>query len=83
VSEGARRPLIDRYGRRISYLRISVTDRCNLRCLYCMPPEGIAWQAHENILRYEEIETVVRAAASLGISKVRLTGGEPLVRLGV
>ena len=74
---------LDHYSRPIQYLRISVTDRCNLRCLYCMPPEGIAWQAHENILRYEEIETVVRAAASLGISKVRLTGGEPLVRLGV
>ncbi|MDY6875074.1 MAG: GTP 3',8-cyclase MoaA [Chloroflexota bacterium] len=74
---------LDAYNRPISYLRISVTDRCNLRCIYCMPPEGVPWRAHEGILRYEEIETVVRAAAELGISKVRLTGGEPLVRLGI
>jgi cyclic pyranopterin phosphate synthase len=73
----------DAYQRPISYLRISVTDRCNLRCIYCMPPQGVPWQPHEEILRYEEIETVVRAAARLGISKVRLTGGEPLVRLGL
>ena len=69
--------------RPISYLRISVTDRCNLRCVYCMPPEGVPWRPHDEILSYEEIETIVRAAAELGISKVRLTGGEPLVRLGV
>jgi len=74
---------LDAYDRPISYLRISVTDRCNLRCVYCMPPEGIPGRAHEEILRYEEIETIVRAAAELGISKVRLTGGEPLVRLGI
>jgi cyclic pyranopterin phosphate synthase len=74
---------LDMFSRPINYLRISVTDRCNLRCTYCMPPEGIPWQPHENILRFEEIETVVRAAAELGISKVRLTGGEPLVRLGI
>ncbi|HET89443.1 MAG TPA: GTP 3',8-cyclase MoaA [Chloroflexi bacterium] len=74
---------LDAYNRPISYLRISVTDRCNLRCVYCMPPEGVPWRPHEDILRYEEIETVVRAAAELGISKVRLTGGEPLVRLGL
>ncbi|RLC84120.1 MAG: GTP 3',8-cyclase MoaA [Chloroflexi bacterium] len=74
---------LDAYNRPISYLRISVTDRCNLRCVYCMPPEGVPWRPHEEILRYEEIETVVRAAAELGISKVRLTGGEPLVRLGI
>jgi cyclic pyranopterin phosphate synthase len=60
-----------------------VTDRCNLRCVYCMPPEGVVCRPHEEILRYEEIETVVRAAAELGISKIRLTGGEPLVRLGI
>jgi len=60
-----------------------VTDRCNLRCVYCMPPQGVLWRPHEEILRYEEIETVVRAAAELGISKVRLTGGEPLVRKGL
>jgi len=74
---------VDAYNRPISYLRISVTDRCNLRCVYCMPPEGVAWRPHDDILRYDEIETVARAAAELGISKVRLTGGEPLVRLGI
>jgi cyclic pyranopterin phosphate synthase len=74
---------LDAYNRPISYLRISVTDRCNLRCIYCMPPEGVPSRPHEDILRYEEIELVVRAAAELGISKVRLTGGEPLVRLGL
>ncbi|RQW06476.1 GTP 3',8-cyclase MoaA, partial [candidate division KSB1 bacterium] len=63
--------------------RISVTDRCNLRCVYCMPQEGIQTCAHDDILRYEEIEMVVRAAARLGIHKVRLTGGEPLARLGL
>jgi len=73
----------DAYNRPISYLRISVTDRCNLRCVYCMPPEGVDWRPHEEVLRYEEIETIVRAATGLGISKVRLTGGEPLVRLGI
>jgi cyclic pyranopterin phosphate synthase len=73
----------DAYSRPINYLRISVTDRCNLRCVYCMPPEGIPWRPHEQILRYEEIETIVRAAAKLGVSKVRLTGGEPLVRPGI
>jgi cyclic pyranopterin phosphate synthase len=71
---------LDVYSRAINYLRISVTDRCNLRCIYCMPEEGIAWQSHDSILRYEEIETVVRAAAGLGVTKLRLTGGEPLVR---
>ena len=76
-------PYLDNFNRPISYLRVSVTDRCNLRCVYCMPPEGVYWRSHEKILRYEEIERVVRAAASLGISKVRLTGGEPLVRLGI
>ncbi|MCP4541963.1 MAG: GTP 3',8-cyclase MoaA [Chloroflexi bacterium] len=73
---------LDAYNRPISYLRISVTDRCNLRCLYCMPPEGVPWRSHDDILSYEEIETIVRAAAELGISKIRLTGGEPLVRPG-
>jgi cyclic pyranopterin phosphate synthase len=73
----------DSYQRPIQYLRISVTDRCNLRCVYCMPPDGISSCSHRDILTYEEIKTVVRAAAGLGISKVRLTGGEPLVRLGI
>ena len=76
-------PCLDAYNRPISYLRISVTDRCNLRCIYCMPPEGVVWRAHEEILRYEEIETIVRAATDLGITKIRLTGGEPLVRPGI
>jgi len=72
--------ILDSFGRSINYLRISVTDRCNLRCLYCMPPEGVPRIPHSEILSYEEIRTVVRAAAELGINKIRLTGGEPLVR---
>jgi cyclic pyranopterin phosphate synthase len=72
--------LFDSFQRRISYLRISVTDRCNLRCIYCMPPEGVALIGHGDLLSYEEIRTVVRSAAGLGISEVRLTGGEPLIR---
>ena len=73
----------DSYSRPINYLRVSVTDRCNLRCVYCMPAQGVPWRPPEQILRFEEIATVVRAAAELGIRKVRLTGGEPLVRLGI
>ena len=75
--------LCDSFQRPINYLRMSVTDRCNLRCIYCMPQEGIKETSHREILSYEEIYTIVRAAAGLGISKLRLTGGEPLVRLGV
>jgi cyclic pyranopterin phosphate synthase len=71
---------IDSFGRSINYLRISVTDRCNLRCIYCMPPEGVPQMPHSEILSYEEIRTVVQAAAELGVCKIRLTGGEPLVR---
>lgn len=74
--------LNDTFHRTIDYLRISITDRCNLRCVYCMPEEGVPSCSHEDILRYEEIERVVRAAAALGVSKLRITGGEPLVRLG-
>jgi len=74
---------LDSFGRAIEYLRISVTDRCNLRCIYCMPEEGVPGKEHTEILRYEEIARVVEAAASVGISKVRLTGGEPLARLGL
>ncbi len=74
--------LSDSFQRPINYLRISVTDRCNLRCVYCMPEEGITLTAHEDILSYEEIHRLARAAASLGISRIRVTGGEPLVRAG-
>lgn len=73
----------DSYGRKIDYLRISLTDRCNLRCIYCMPEEGVPFKSHEEILRMEEIAEFVRHAAKNGIKKVRLTGGEPLVRKGI
>lgn len=69
----------DGQGRKVDYLRISVTDRCNLRCIYCMPEKGIEKKEHEDILRYEDIIKVVKSAAVLGIKKVRYTGGEPLV----
>ena len=72
--------ILDSFGRNINYLRISVTDRCNLRCIYCMPLEGVPQMSHSELLSYEEIQTVVRAAAELGINRIRLTGGEPLVR---
>jgi cyclic pyranopterin phosphate synthase len=72
--------MYDRFDRRIHYLRISVTDLCNLRCVYCMPPEGVPRLRHGDTLSLEEIEELVRVAASLGIDRVRLTGGEPLVR---
>ena len=75
--------LIDNYHRHISYLRISLTDRCNLRCIYCMPKEGVSLLGHKDVLTFEEIERIASAAARLGISRVRLTGGEPLVRKGV
>ncbi|MBA7581786.1 GTP 3',8-cyclase [subsurface metagenome] len=75
--------LSDSFQRPINYLRISVTDRCNLRCVYCMPVSGVRPLAHEDILRYEEINTIARAAAEMGIDKIRLTGGEPLVRAGL
>jgi GTP 3',8-cyclase len=76
-------PFQDDFGRAINYLRVSVTDRCNLRCVYCMPPEGVEKQPHEHVLSYEELALVIRAAAEIGIRKVRLTGGEPLARLGM
>lgn len=75
--------LCDSFQRGISYLRISVTDRCNLRCVYCMPSEGIPLVPHKDILSFEEILLVVRAAVELGINKIRITGGEPLVRLSI
>ena len=69
----------DNYGRNINYLRISVTDRCNLRCVYCMPEEGVKSLSHDEILRFEDTIKIVKAAATLGINKIRYTGGEPLV----
>ncbi len=71
--------MLDKYGRKINYLRVSVTDRCNLRCIYCMPPEGVLKKDHDDIMRYEEIFNVVKTASLLGIDKIRFTGGEPLI----
>ena len=73
----------DSFGREIKYMRISLTDKCNYRCKYCMPEEGIPDIGHEKILRFEDIERIAQAAVELGISKFRLTGGEPLVRRGI
>ena len=75
--------MIDQYGRKIEYLRISLTDRCNLRCIYCMPAEGVGKLRHDQILSIEEVAEIAAAAVELGINKIRLTGGEPLVRRGV
>lgn len=72
--------LIDAYNRKINYLRISITDRCNLRCRYCMPQEGVSQFGHAEVLRYEEIQRIAVIASRRGISKIRITGGEPLVR---
>ena len=79
-SNGAARAMVDGFGRRIEYLRISVTDKCNLRCVYCMPEEGLPWLRRGEILTYEEITEIVRAMAGMGLRRLRLTGGEPLVR---
>lgn len=79
----SKKALLDTYCREINYLRVSVTDKCNLRCIYCMPPEGVPAISHSEILTFEEIERVVRLAVGMGITKVRLTGGEPLVRRGI
>jgi GTP 3',8-cyclase len=76
----AREPLHDGHGRRIGDVRVSVTDRCNFRCQYCMPAEGLPWLARAEILRFEEIARLVRLLAEMGVADVRLTGGEPLVR---
>ena len=75
--------MIDNCGRNIDYIRISVTDRCNLRCVYCMPEDGVEYTAHEDILTYEEILRLCKIFTQVGISKVKITGGEPLTRLGV
>jgi cyclic pyranopterin phosphate synthase len=76
-------PLVDSYGRRIKSMRISITDKCNFRCTYCMPAEGLPWLKKSEILSYEEIERVARVAVGIGIEQIRLTGGEPLVRRDV
>ncbi|HEU4564413.1 MAG TPA: GTP 3',8-cyclase MoaA [Gemmatimonadaceae bacterium] len=73
-------PLRDQFGRSIEYLRISVTDRCNFRCLYCMPAEGLEWLPKADILSYEEIAAIVRQLAPLGLRRLRITGGEPTIR---
>ena len=75
--------MLDRFNRKIDYLRISITDRCNLRCTYCMPEQGVVLKKHHDIISYELISAIVREAVTLGIQKVRLTGGEPLVRKDV
>jgi GTP 3',8-cyclase len=75
--------MFDRFNRHINYLRISVTDRCNLRCVYCMPEEGVKLMSHQDILSFEEITEVVKVAVSEGLTRIRLTGGEPLVRKGI
>ncbi len=75
--------LVDSYGRRIKSMRISITDKCNFRCTYCMPAEGLPWLKKAEILSYEEIERISRVAVSIGIEQIRLTGGEPLVRRDV
>lgn len=75
--------MLDSLGRNITYMRVSVTDRCNLRCIYCMPEEGVEKKYHEDIMRYEDILKVVKASAVLGIKKIRYTGGEPLILKGI
>ena len=75
--------MIDQHGRNITYLRISVTDKCNLRCRYCMPEEGVCKKEHADMLTEDEIIAAVEAAAALGITKIRITGGEPLVKKNI
>lgn len=75
--------LFDNHGREMSYLRLAVTDRCNLRCTYCMPAEGIAYLPEKKLLSWEEMLRIVRVLNQLGIRKVRITGGEPFVRPGL
>lgn len=75
--------MYDKFNRKINYLRVSVTDRCNLRCVYCMPPEGVQLKQHKDILRFSEIVDTIKYAVSLGVDKIRITGGEPLVKKGI
>src|SRR3990172_5091780 len=79
-SRERRVPMKDGYARNIDYLRLSVTDRCNLRCQYCMPPEGVVPKRPDEILSYEELALIGKVAINCGLTKIRLTGGEPLVR---
>ena len=73
-------PLVDAWEREIRSLRVSVTDKCNFRCRYCMPADGLEWLERDELLTFEEIERLVRVLAAMGVEEVRLTGGEPLVR---
>src|SRR2546429_1299365 len=73
-------PLVDGWGREIRSLRVSVTDKCNFRCRYCMPAEGLEWLERDELLTFEEIARLVRVLAAMGVDEIRLTGGEPLVR---
>ncbi|MEJ8553957.1 GTP 3',8-cyclase MoaA [Tepidibacter sp. Z1-5] len=75
--------MVDNTGRKIEYLRVSITDRCNLRCIYCMPKDGIELINHDEILTFEELYRIIKSSSSLGISKIRITGGEPLARKGI
>jgi GTP 3',8-cyclase len=75
--------MLDKFKREITYMRISVTDKCNLRCTYCMPKEGVELRSHKDFLSFEDIRKIVEEAAKLGISKIRLTGGEPLIKRGI
>jgi cyclic pyranopterin phosphate synthase len=82
-TQSAAAPLVDGWGREIHSIRISVTDKCNFRCRYCMPAEGLEWLGRDEILSFEEIDRLVRLLATMGVNEVRLTGGEPLVRRGM
>jgi GTP 3',8-cyclase len=82
-SHGEPSSMTDVHGRRIEYLRVSVTDKCNLRCVYCMPEEGLPWIPKQELLSFPEIERIVREMAARGLRRVRITGGEPLVRPGI
>ena len=75
--------LIDKFAREICYLRVSITDRCNYKCLYCQPEKQFNFIPHQEILRYEEMVEIIQEAVNLGITKVRITGGEPLIRKGI
>ena len=76
-------PALDAFQRRIDYLRVSLTDRCNMRCVYCMPLHGLPWLKRDQLLRYEEIVRIVETMAGMGLRRLRITGGEPLVRQDV